>query len=311
MPRALRRSSVLALYILFLATSARAQPPDAVGIRAQGMGGAFTAVADDATATWWNPAGLANGAYFNAILEYGHTSDTQQDHWGASAAFPALGISYYRLTVSEIQPPGTTAGSTGGSPADRQDLGTPSVRAVDLSQFGATVGQSVGQHLVIASTLKLLQAAGDSRAGLDIGAMARWSPVQFGVTVRNVWEPSFGAGETAVTLARQVRAGAALEMPGRASTLAGATLAFDADLLEVASATGNERRLAGGGEVWLWSKTIGVRAGISGSTVGGARIAATVGGSLQVHRGLFVEGQFTGGSDVTRRGWGTAFRATF
>ena len=33
------------------------------------MGGAFMAVADDATATWWNPAGLASGAYFNGIIE--------------------------------------------------------------------------------------------------------------------------------------------------------------------------------------------------------------------------------------------------
>jgi hypothetical protein len=29
------------------------------GARSEGMGGAFTAVADDAYATYWNPAGLA------------------------------------------------------------------------------------------------------------------------------------------------------------------------------------------------------------------------------------------------------------
>ena len=46
------------------ALPAEAQPADAVGVRAQGMGGAFTAVADDATAAWWNPAGLAGGSYF-------------------------------------------------------------------------------------------------------------------------------------------------------------------------------------------------------------------------------------------------------
>ena len=31
-----------------------------VGSRANAMGGAFTAMADDATALYWNPAGLAN-----------------------------------------------------------------------------------------------------------------------------------------------------------------------------------------------------------------------------------------------------------
>ncbi len=39
--------------------------------RAQGMGGAFVGVADDATASWWNPAGLATGAYFNVVIEKG------------------------------------------------------------------------------------------------------------------------------------------------------------------------------------------------------------------------------------------------
>ena len=33
---------------------------DVVGTRAQGMGGAFVAVADDASAAWWNPAGLSS-----------------------------------------------------------------------------------------------------------------------------------------------------------------------------------------------------------------------------------------------------------
>ena len=46
------------------AVSPRRRVYESVGIRAQGMGGAFVAVADDATASWWNPAGLAGGAYF-------------------------------------------------------------------------------------------------------------------------------------------------------------------------------------------------------------------------------------------------------
>src|SRR5258705_16849 len=38
-----------------------------VGARALGMGGAFTAVADDATAPWWNPAGMAYLPYKEVI----------------------------------------------------------------------------------------------------------------------------------------------------------------------------------------------------------------------------------------------------
>src|SRR5262245_17872058 len=98
--------------------TARAQSADALGIRAQGRGGAFTAVADDARATWWNPAVLAAGAYLNALVEYGRAPERDRDHLGLALAFPALGLSYYRLTVSDIQP---AAGSTGASGGVRQD----------------------------------------------------------------------------------------------------------------------------------------------------------------------------------------------
>jgi hypothetical protein len=271
------------------------------------MAGAFTAVADDATATWWNPAGLATGAYFNAIIEYGRLTDSDGTRRGVSVAFPALGLSYYRMTVSEMQPAGSTAGSAGS----RQDPAALNVRSVDLSQFGATVGQSVGRYVVVASTLKLLRAAGDTQAGLDLGSMAALGPLRLGVMLRNVTEPTFGAGDAAVTLRRQVRGGAALSVPGRTSLFAGATLAVDADFRSVPSALADERRVAVGAEVWLWKRAIGARAGISGSTVGDSRTATSGGISAMVRQGLFVEGQLTGGSDVTRRGWTTALRVTF
>ena len=57
--------------VVVLPPPARAQIYETVGTRAQGMGGAFVAVADDATATWWNPAGLATGAYFSTVIERG------------------------------------------------------------------------------------------------------------------------------------------------------------------------------------------------------------------------------------------------
>src|SRR5512137_2740714 len=41
-----------------------------VGARAVGMGGAFSAVADDATAPYWNPAGMVYLPYREAFLQY-------------------------------------------------------------------------------------------------------------------------------------------------------------------------------------------------------------------------------------------------
>ena len=64
----MRKSAVLAvvagIFLAFGASTAFAQMvgldwvPTGSGARALAMGGAFTAIADDATAAWWNPAGL-------------------------------------------------------------------------------------------------------------------------------------------------------------------------------------------------------------------------------------------------------------
>jgi hypothetical protein len=41
------------------------------GVRARGMSGAFVAVADDASAAWWNPAGLATIRFLDASIDVG------------------------------------------------------------------------------------------------------------------------------------------------------------------------------------------------------------------------------------------------
>jgi hypothetical protein len=298
--------SLVSLSLVLAASAARAQSADAVGIRAQGMGGAFTAVADDATATWWNPAGLAAGPYLNATLEYGRLPDADADHRAVALAFPSLGLSYYRLRVSEIRPINSTADSA----ASRQDPGTVAVRSLDVSQFGATVGQSVGGHLVIGSTLKLLRAAGETQGGLDIGAMAALGLVRVGVMVRNVREATFGEASDAITFRRQVRGGLAVTTVPR-SVLGGATVAVDADFRPVTTALGDERRVGVGGEIWTRQRSFGARAGFSASTIGESRTAPTVGLSVAPRRGIYVDGQLTGGSDSTRRGWGAAVRMTY
>jgi hypothetical protein len=286
-----------------------AQLPDSFGVRAQGMGGAFTALADDATATWWNPAGLATGAYLNMTLEYGEADEPpfpgNASHRGFALAFPALGLSFYRMTVSEIAPPASTAGSSG----DRQDPGIPSVRTLEVSQFGATVGQSIGRYLVVATTFKAVNGNDDTDPGLDVGAMVHFGALRAGVIVRNVREPVLGEGEAAVTLKRQARAGAAVS--AAASSPVALTLAFDADVLDIPTALGDERRIAGGVEVWTRGRLIGGRGGISVSTIGDHRESYSGGVSVAVHRGFYGEAQLTGGSDSLRQGWNVGFRMTF
>src|SRR3954468_21318827 len=91
-------------FLLLSCSSARAQIFESIGIRAQGMGGAFVAVADDATATWWNPAGLAVGPFASSVLEYDRVDNPSVER-GRAIAFtiPSLGLSYYRLQLNQIQ----------------------------------------------------------------------------------------------------------------------------------------------------------------------------------------------------------------
>jgi len=342
MRRAFRAFVCLAL--LAGASPAAAQSFESVGIRAQGMGGAFVAVADDATATWWNPAGLASGAYFNAVLERDRVQEPSTDRdpagqprpasrvdaGGFATAFPALGLSYYRLRVSEIR----AASPTGGSGPGRQDQGPAAagLSSLVLRQFGATVGQSLGDHLVVGATLKLvhgtvagasvapsdasldraasLDGPGQTHGDVDLGAMAVFGVARLGLAVRNVTRPTFGEGTDQMTLARQARAGVALTSGGYGA-LAALTVAVDADLTRRTTPAGDERRVAAGVETWLLGRRLGVRGGVSRSTVGTARGAGSGGVSVAVKSGLYVDAEATGGSDESLRGWGLALRVTF
>lgn len=279
---------------------AHAQSADVAGVRALGMGGAFTAVADDATSTWWNPAGLAGGAYFSAILEYAHPTDRPGEGLrGVSLGFPALGLSYYRLPASEVRPSIAIAGPVGS----RQDEGS-------LTVFGVTVGQSIGNHLVVGSTVKLL-SAGETKGGLDLGAMGVFGRARAGLMVRNVTETEFGSGAEARKLRRSARAGAAFTT-GTRGVIGHATVAVDADLVKTPTVRGEERRLAAGAELWMLKRRVGVRSGVSASSIGERRPAPSAGLSAALRPGTFVDAQLTrGGADEGRRGWSIALRVTF
>ena len=329
----------LTLLSIALATAvpAAAQTFESAGIRAQGMAGA-----DDSSATWWNPAGLAGGAYFNGIVEFDHLDEPPDEAdpggarrtqiGGVSAAIPSLGLSYYHFRVSEIRP---NANANALQVPSRQDQGPEAPQGVVLQslavhQVGVTVGQSLGDHLVLGTTVKLLsgssassvaagatlddaaQLEGESSftASFDVGAIVKVGPANAAIVVRNVTEPSFGDGTARMSLPRDVRVGVSgtTEPAGGPAAL---TFAADADLTVTHGAGGDLRHLAAGAESWWFHRRVGVRAGVSGNTVGAARLGPSVGASIAVGSGMYAEAAVTGGADASRRGWGIGFRVTF
>ena len=139
---------IIAVFAFFLPltipVSVHAQTFGVVGTRAKGMGGAFVAVADDATAVYWNPAGVATGATFDLQVSKGDS------HAFIGAALPVLGASYYR--TKEVTGLPTVSGSpdrqTGGS-------GEVQVRTLSTTNFGVTVVQTIVPGLVVGTTARV------------------------------------------------------------------------------------------------------------------------------------------------------------
>ena len=292
-----------AALLLLAASPASAQMFESVGIRAQGMGGAFVAVADDSTATWWNPAGLASGSFFSAIVERRFaTEPSEEGTLGMALSVPSLGVSYYRIRLA------AASGTAGTAGENRQDgvAGTPSPTFV-LNQFGVTVGQSVGNNVVLASTLKLIRAD-QLKGDLDIGMLVRVGSGRFGITVKHLHPPDLTTENIPIDLARQVRVGGAYAPAAQGAI--GVVLAADADLTRLPTAQGDVKRAAGGAELWV-RKRLGVRGGISAHTIGERRTAYSGGASVAVQKGTFLDAQVTRGDDEAKRGWGVDLRLTF
>jgi hypothetical protein len=311
--------------LLALPLHARAQSLDAVGARAQGMGGAFVGVADDASAVYWNPAGLAGGAYFSLVIDGNSTeaipdglsNASARSGWLLALSTPALGLSYTRLQTTLVRP-------AIGIPENSR------VESLLTQHVGGTFVQSVVGQLAVGTTVKLIRGIaaaavvpgndrerllddvdlighGSNKVDFDIGVMAVASFGRAGLTVRNVTEPSFDTGSgDELPLQRQARAGGSLLL------LPNWKVAADVDLLQTDGPFGEFREVSLGSEGQVTRRLTG-RAGVRFNTAGdiGGAPAVSVGGSYAVMGSVQIDGQYTGGSDKALRGWGIAGRVVF
>jgi len=337
------RRALALLWALSLPSVATAQGLETLGNRASALA-AFVAVADDASAVAWNPAGLVSGPIFNITLGLGRTTDASDTPLAPGRRAGQLGttlialgstpvgVAYYRLSSRSIQ---VDTPAVLGSP-DRETR-QAIARTLVTSHLGATVQQSVGDYLTLGATLKLVRGSvgravvagsswdealgeaeaieglGSTRGDLDVGAMLAVGRVRAGLVVRNLTAPTFGEENgvresVRVTLERHVRIGAAWadRWPGISRTV----LSIDADLTRVPHPAGERRDVAVGMERWVRGQQVGLRAGVRASTVGGGRPVLSLGGSFAVRAGTFVDGYVAKGTRDDR-GWGLAVRLSY
>jgi hypothetical protein len=316
----------LAVALLLVAAEARAQVVfEMVGERALGMGGAFVAVANDATAAHWNPAGLVHGQPAGVTIGWQRfqTGKRNLPPYGGPALETAsftslgtwpLGVSHGRFQTTSLvtRPDGS--------------VGAVSLRT---NQYAVSILQSIVEGLVVGSTLKYvrgtvasgpidgptvaealregseLDADTNGAFDLDLGVMADFQKVRVGLTLKNLTAPEFGAvAESAIALQRQVRLGVAL-LPTD-----GLTLAIDLDLDTVDLRDGLRRMIAIGGEGRL-GRRLSLRSGLRWSLEGSRQLVGAVGGSVSLRSGFWLDGHYSQGRQVDDRGFGVALRAGF
>jgi hypothetical protein len=298
----------VACLFLLLPTLASAQTFEAPGIRAQGMGGAFVAVADDASAAYWNPAGIATGATFDLQISGGRST------LFAGAVTPVLGFSYYRIDHRSAPELPTVS-----PPPNRQTEGSGVVDRLTLTttNFGVTIVQTIVPGLVIGATTRMVRGAFEAletttTVDFDAGAMVSVGSVRVGIVGRNMREPEFESDAEPMKIARHFRLGAALAPRSLPSGIHGPfSIAFDADVTRPGDAAGRARTAAAGTEYWLWRGRIGARTGLRWQTEGEANRAWSVGATARLRRSIFVEGQLTDPAGPGEREWAVGARVTF
>ena len=324
MPRTLLYSLVV---VAATATAASAQISsfETVGARALGMGGAFVAVANDATAVHWNPAGLVHGGPLGMTFGW----DRFQTGNHKSPPYPGPRIDNNSLTSLATWPLALSFGRFKTTDLATGPTGALVTRSLGVSQVGVTVLQTIVPGLVAGSTIKIMRGRptfgvadgatvgdaldhgseieGDAHTTVDfdLGVMVDLDKVRVGVASKNLREADFGTIAGIDTgLKRRVRLGVSV-LPTD-----GLTFALDLDLDTADLAGGLRRMIAAGGESRL-GRRAAMRGGVRWSRDGSADPIASVGGSVAIRPSFWLDGYYTRGRRDEDRGFGFAMRAGY
>ena len=302
------------------------------------MAGAFTAVADDASAVYWNPAGIATGTLVSAVIDFGQgqtgeepvkVSAGQRDTgFTFAVSATAFGLAYYRLGAY-----GTGAVEPAVSGANSREEVRRSVQGLTTSTLGVSLLQSLGRHVVVGFTPKYMW--GEARRGVssdldvddaldtardldgpstrtfdvDAGVMVAVNHFRLGLVGRNLTTPEFGEDAAdLIEVEREVRAGVAW---GSGWTgISRVIVSVDGDIVSRPAVSGDRQDIAAGVETWWLKQRLGVRGGWRQSTIGDTRAAYAAGISAGLTPGTLVEAHVVRG-DADERSWSIGARMTF
>ena len=283
------RLPLLLIAVLLFASDAATQSRMIhMGARAASMGGAFTGVADDSTAFYWNPAGIAFGPFLSAGLYHGREKSARAGSLFEDRA-SGLSLEYTFMGVALTQ--------------FRQSVGDgDDQRGLDTFDVAVSVLQSLPiDNLVVAGNVHYLSgttslggvASGSNSWDVDLGVMyERHGVFRVGLMLSHLREARFVLpDDERLRVPRHARAGVSFRLPQ--SFL----VAFDVDLSTQGSDSDRWREISLGAEKGFFDRRAFVRGGLraeAGSELG-TRPALSIGAGVQFWK-LELEAAYLGSS---------------
>jgi hypothetical protein len=155
-----------------------------VGARGVAIGNAYSALSNDATAMFWNPAGLVQVQGANVWVE--------RTAYLADMSYNALGVAY---SVNGFWTVGLFGGSLNSGDIDRttveQPLGTGESFTVNNLVAGVSVATRLTDKFSFGANIKFVREDLDAEVSnayaIDVGTMydTRWNTVRISMNVRN------------------------------------------------------------------------------------------------------------------------------
>jgi hypothetical protein len=225
-----------------------------LGPRPAGIGGAFVAVADDATGVVWNPAGLSFISQNQVSAETSRLFESTAIN-GLSFAFPGKRFPSFGLTILNLR---------SGDFEKTNELNEP---LGDFSEsdmaFFLSASKNITPRFAIGANAKIVRHAVDefdaTGFGVDIGALYQVLPsLRLGVSLLNIGGPTLSMRATDETYPAEFRGGLAFFfMDGRGLVSA-----------EFNHREGPGASFFGGTEFWVY-RSMALRLGYSDSEPGG------------------------------------------